>query len=112
VPVFFSLSSGPPVSPPATGGPSPPGGEVIRGDERPPCSGQLDIRDLDSAVVVDVIQMENREDARIGTSPPQVMAQVDAVQPLAERARHQPARPLVEVSEQQLRAAHVPIADD
>src|SRR5262245_31854972 len=58
--------------------------KMIRGNQRRTCARQLDAHDLDPSCVVDVIEMEDGEDAGIGAAAAQVIAQVDAVQPVAE----------------------------
>src|SRR5207249_12334664 len=65
---------------------------------------------LDASRIVDVIEVKDREESRVGTPPPQVIPQVDAVQPLAQHLRRQTAHPLVEVAEHELGAGDVPIA--
>src|SRR5919108_5476229 len=85
---------------------------MIRRDQGQPRSRQLYTEDLEPSRVVDVIEMQNRKQARVGAPPLQMVAEVDAVQPFTEERRRETAHPLVEVAEHELRTAHVPIGDD
>jgi hypothetical protein len=49
------------------------------------------------------IQVQNRKHAWIRPAAPQVRPQVDALQPLRQHLRRQPAHPFVEVTEHDLR---------
>src|SRR5689334_14392624 len=56
--------------------------------------------------------MQDREDAGIRPPAPQVIAQVDAVQALVQHLRREPAHPLVEIADDELRSGGVPVGDD
>ena len=62
------------------------------------------LRDRDVAVEVDVIEVDEREEARIRPPALQMAVEVDALQAVLERGRDDPApRPLVEIAEHDLR---------
>src|SRR5436190_3386172 len=86
--------------------------QVVGRDERQPRPRELDADDGDGAVVIDVIQMQDGEDAGIRPAAPQVVRQVDAVQLFGQDQRRLPAHPLVEVAEDQFRTGDVSIRDN
>ena len=51
---------------------------MVRRHERLPCAGELQAGDLDVALIVDVIEVQDREKPGIGPPPAQVRAEVDA----------------------------------
>jgi hypothetical protein len=85
---------------------------VIGGDEREPRTRQLDADNCHTAGVVDVIEVQQREHARVRAPPPQVLPQIDAVQPFAEKRGGQPPGPFVEVADDELGPVDVSIGDD
>ena len=76
---------------------------MVRRHERLARARDLHAGDLDLPLVVDVIQMEQRQQARIGTTALQVRAEVDRLELSGELSGRQAAAPLVDVSQQNLR---------
>ena len=75
--------------------------------------GQQHPLDLDAgALVIDVIEVHEREEPRVGPPALQVPGEIDAVQLLGEDVARQPARPLVEIAEHDLRPGDAPVVDD
>ena len=68
--------------------------------------------DLDVALVIDVVQMQQREDARVRAAAFQVRVDVDALEERAEGVGGEAAHPLVEVAENHLRALDAPVVDE
>src|SRR6185436_20003116 len=90
-------------------------GQMVRGHQRQPRPRQPDVDDLDLARVVDVIEVQHRKEAGIGplrALARQEVAQIDAVQLLAQERGRQAAHPLVEVADHQLGPVDVAIGDD
>src|SRR4029453_8515475 len=84
--------------------------QVVGRHQRLAGSRQLDPDDLDVALIVDVIQVQNREDAWIGAPAAQVRAEIDSLQALRQQRRRQTPHPLVEVAEHHFRAGYSPVA--
>ena len=59
-----------------------------------------------------MVEVQDRKKTRVGAAVGQMIAEVDAVQALAEHLGRQAAHPLVEIAEHELRSADVPIAND
>ena len=87
-------------------------GQVVRRHEGRARAGELDGPDLDMPLVVDVIQVQHREDARVRAPAFQVRVDVDAFEEGVEGLRRQAPRPLVEVAEDDLRSLYPPIVDE
>src|SRR5436190_3836129 len=86
--------------------------QMIGRDQREPRPRQLDADDVHPAGIVNVIEVEQREETGIGSPPFQVVAQVNALQPSAEQLRRRAAHPLVEVAKHNLRAPDMAVRDD
>jgi len=86
--------------------------QMVRRDEREPRARELDADDLHPPRVVDVVEVQQREESGIGAPSLQVIAQVDAVQFFAEQRRRQPLHPFIEIAEDDLRSADVAIRGD
>src|SRR5688572_33370278 len=77
--------------------------EMVRGDQAGACAGQGDLRDFDRAAEVDVVEVEDGEEAGIRAAASQVRIEVDALEFLREDVAHQSASPFVEIAEHDLR---------
>src|SRR5262249_52231788 len=73
--------------------------EMVRGHQGEPRARQLHADDVDGAAIVDVIEMQHRQDAGVGPAPLQMRAQIEAVETLVQHARRRAAQPFVEVAE-------------
>ena len=85
---------------------------MIRCDERQPRPRQLDPHNLDPAGVVDVIEVEHRKQARVGSPTPEVVPQVDAVQLFGQQRGRQTSHPFVEVAQHQFGPRDMAVEDD
>src|SRR5687767_13452936 len=86
--------------------------EVVGGDERREAPVEAQAFEFERTVVVDVVEVHERERARVGAARPQVLAHVGAAQLLAEEAGGEPVRPLVEVAEDDARPRQLRVAED
>lgn len=83
--------------------------QVVRREFGQPRPGQGDVAHRDVAGVVDVVEVQQREEAWIGATALEEGEQVDAAEALGQDVAGQRARPLVEVAEQDLRAGHTAV---
>ncbi len=86
--------------------------QVIRRHQRQPRSRQLHLHHLDVSLVVDVIQVQDGEHARIRPPAAEVCPQINALQPGRQHLRGEPAHPFIEVPEHDFRGAHTPVVQD
>ena len=85
---------------------------MIRRDQRLARAGNLDARDFDMPFVINVVEMQERQDAGVGAFAPQVHAQIDRLQLLAQRRGGDAAAPFVEIAEHDLRRVNPPVVHD
>ena len=85
---------------------------MVRRDQRLARARNLDAGDLDVAFVVNVVEMQEGQDARVSAFPLQVHAQVDRLQLLAQRRRGDAAAPLVEIAQHDLRRVDAAVLHD
>lgn len=85
---------------------------MVRRQERKPRTRHGQTEHLQAARVVDVVEVQNREEAWIGAPPLEIAADVHAPQLSAQQDRGQTAHPLVEVAQHDFGTADVAVADD
>jgi hypothetical protein len=86
---------------------------MIRGDLGESILWQPHLVDLHArALVIDVIEVEQREEAGIGAAVAQMRPEIDAVELLREDIGRQRAGPFVEIAEHDLRAGDPAVVDD
>lgn len=78
--------------------------QVIRSDESRSAAVEFGLHQFQSFVEVDVIQMQERQNAGISALSPEVKANVCALEVFFQQARSHTARPFVEISKQDSRA--------
>ena len=82
---------------------------MVRRDERESCALQFDAADLDVPAEVDVVEVQEREEPGVRPSTSKMGIEVHAAEPIGEDVGDQPATPLVEIAEQDLRVRHTAI---
>ena len=86
--------------------------QVVRRHQREPRPRQLELHHFDIPLVIDVIQVQDREDPGIGATAPEVGAQVDAFQAFGQHFGRHAAHPFVEVAEHDFRDADAAVVED
>src|SRR5262245_19822793 len=85
---------------------------MIRRHQRAARAGEFDTADVDLTLVIDVIQVQDREKTWIGAATTQMRFDIDALEQRTERMRRQPAHPFIEIAQDDLRPGHTMIVDE
>src|SRR5260221_3935966 len=86
--------------------------QMVRRHQRLARPRHLHAPDLHLPFVVDVVEVDDREEARIGAAPFEVLRDVDALEERRQRLGRQPLHPFIEVAEDDLRAGNAVIVDE
>src|SRR6476660_5938215 len=85
---------------------------MVRRHQRLAGACQLESADLDLSFVINVIEVQNGEDARIRATPLQVLVDIDALKERAEGAGGEAAHPFIEVAEDDLGSLDALVVDE
>src|SRR3954462_6820330 len=72
---------------------------MVRGDARQSSAHYFELEELQGIVIVDVIQLENRHQSGKASPSAPVLSGMDLVELFDHQLRCEPARPLVEITE-------------
>ena len=85
---------------------------MIRRHQRQACARQFHLHDFNLSFVIDVVEVQHWKDAGIRSPSPKVGAQIDALELFVERGCRESFHPLVEITEDDLRASNPAIVHD
>src|SRR5262245_33581713 len=85
---------------------------MVGGDQRGSTLVKPQFFEAKNRVEVDVIEMEDRQDARICSRAPQMLPDIRLLQMLFHRPRHCTRKPFIKVTEDDTRAVKLMMIDD